>query len=38
MIEARTGVKIGRAQLAGIAAELAAWTDDFYEQRARARS
>ena len=35
VIEARTGVKIGRAQLAGLAEDLAAWTDDFYEQRAR---
>ena len=34
-IEDRTGVKIGRAQLTGIAEDLAAWTDDFYEQRAR---
>jgi hypothetical protein len=34
VIEARTGAKIGPAQLAGIAADLAAWTDDFYEQRA----
>ena len=35
VIEARTGVRIGRAQLAGLAADLAAWTDDFYERRAR---
>jgi len=35
VIEARTGVRIGRAQLAGLAAGLAAWTDDFYEGRAR---
>jgi hypothetical protein len=35
IIEARTGVTIGRAQLAGLAADLAAWTGDFYEQRAR---
>ena len=35
VIEARTGVRIGRAQLAGLAADLAAWTDDFYEGRAR---
>jgi hypothetical protein len=35
IIEARTGVRIGRAQLAGLAADLAAWTGDFYEQRAR---
>jgi len=32
VIEARTGVRIGRAQLAG---DLAAWTGDFYEERAR---
>ncbi len=35
VIEARTGVTIGRAQLTGLAEDLAAWTDDFYEQRAR---
>jgi hypothetical protein len=35
VIEARTGVTVGRAQLAGLAEDLAAWTDDFYEQRAR---
>jgi hypothetical protein len=35
IIEARTGVRIGRAQLAGLAADLAAWTGDFYEERAR---
>ena len=35
MIEARTGVRIGRAQLAGLAGDLAAWTGDFYDQRAR---
>jgi hypothetical protein len=35
IIAARTGVRIGRAQLAGLAADLAAWTGDFYEQRAR---
>ena len=35
VIEARTGVRIGRAQLTGLAEDLAAWTDDFYEQRAR---
>jgi hypothetical protein len=35
VIEARTGVKIGRAQLAGLAEDLAAWTDDFYAGRAR---
>jgi hypothetical protein len=31
----RTGVLIGHAQLAGIARGLAAWTDDFYEERSR---
>lgn len=35
VIEARTGVRVGRAQLTGLAEDLAAWTDDFYEQRAR---
>ena len=35
VIEARTGVTIGRAQLTGLAEDLAAWTGDFYEQRAR---
>jgi len=35
VIEARTGVKAGRAQLTGLAEDLAAWTDDFYSQRAR---
>ncbi|MGH8918769.1 MAG: hypothetical protein ACRD0H_10630, partial [Actinomycetes bacterium] len=35
VIEARTGVTAGRAQLTGIAEDLAAWTDDFCEQRAR---
>ena len=35
IIEARTGVRVGRAQLAGLAADLAAWTGDFYEERAR---
>jgi hypothetical protein len=35
VIEARTGVRIGRAQLAGLADDLAAWTDDFYQERAR---
>jgi hypothetical protein len=35
VIEARTGVTVGRAQLAGLAEDLAAWTDDFYEERAR---
>jgi hypothetical protein len=34
-IEDRTGVKIGHAQLAGIAGDLAAWAGDFYEERAR---
>jgi hypothetical protein len=31
----RTGVRIGHAQLAGIARDLAAWTGDFYEGRSR---
>ena len=35
VIRERTGVTVGRAQLAGLAEDLAAWTDDFYEQRAR---
>jgi len=35
IIEDRTGVRIGHAQLAGIARGLAAWTGDFYEQRSR---
>jgi hypothetical protein len=35
VIEARTGVTVGRAQLAGLARDLAAWADDFYEERAR---
>ena len=35
VIEARTGVKIGRAQLASLAEDMAAWADDFYAQRAR---
>ena len=35
VIEARTGVRIGRAQLAGLAEDLAAWADDFYARRAR---
>ncbi len=35
VIEARTGVRIGRAQLTGLAEDLAAWTGDFYDQRAR---
>ena len=34
VIQARTGVTLGRAQLAGLARDLAAWTGDFYEQRA----
>jgi hypothetical protein len=34
VIEARTGVKVSRAQLAGLAEDLAAWVDDFYDQRA----
>jgi len=35
IIQDRTGVKIGHAQLAGIAKSLAAWTDDFYQERSR---
>ncbi len=35
VIEARTGVRIGPAQLAGLAQGMAAWVDDFYGQRAR---
>src|SRR5271166_3634367 len=35
VIGARTGVKIGRAQLTGLAEDLAAWTDDFYAERSR---
>jgi hypothetical protein len=35
IIEDRTGVKIGHAQLAGIARDLAAWTGDFYQERSR---
>ena len=35
VIRERTGVTAGRAQLTGLAEDLAAWTDDFYEQRAR---
>ncbi len=35
IIADRTGVRIGHAQLAGIAKGLAAWTDDFYEERSR---
>jgi hypothetical protein len=34
-IKARTGVTIGPAQLQGIADDLARWTDEFYEERAR---
>jgi hypothetical protein len=34
-IENLTGVKIGRAQLQGIAEDLARWTGDFYAERAR---
>jgi hypothetical protein len=34
-IEDRTGTKIGRAQLTGIAEDLARWTGDFYQERAR---
>jgi hypothetical protein len=35
LIADRAGVTVGRAQLAGLAADLAAWTGDFYEDRAR---
>jgi len=35
VIEARTGVTAGRAQLTGLAEDLAAWTGDFCEERAR---
>ncbi len=35
LIRDQTGVTVGRAQLAGLAADLAAWTGDFYEERAR---
>ena len=35
VIEARTGVTVGRAQLAGLAEDLAAWTGDFCEERSR---
>ena len=35
VIEARTGVTVGRAQLTGLAEDLAAWTDDFYGERSR---
>ena len=34
-IRDRTGVRIGRAQLAGLAADLTVWTGDFYEERSR---
>lgn len=34
VIEARTGVRVGRSQLAGLAADLAYWTGDFYARRA----
>ena len=35
IIADRTGVRIGHARLAGIARDLAAWTDDFYAGRSR---
>ena len=35
VIGARTGVTVGRAQLTGLAEDLAAWTEDFYAERAR---
>jgi len=35
VIEARTGVTVGRAQLTGLAEDLAAWTDDFCAGRSR---
>ncbi|MGH3124317.1 MAG: ISKra4 family transposase [Streptosporangiaceae bacterium] len=35
LVRDRTGVTVGRAQMAGLASDLAAWTDDFYEERAR---
>src|SRR2546429_9210982 len=35
VVEARTGVTVGRAQLTGLAEDLAAWVGDFYEERAR---
>ena len=35
LIEARTGVTVGRAQVVGLAEDPAAWTDDFYEECAR---
>jgi hypothetical protein len=34
VIAARTGVTVGRAQLAQLAGDLAAWVDEFYDQRA----
>src|SRR5260370_2668763 len=34
-IAARSGVRIGRAQLAGLAQDMAGWVDDFYDQRAQ---
>lgn len=34
IIAARTGVRIGRAQLTGLAADLAYWAGDFYARRA----
>ena len=34
VIAARTGVTVGRAQLAELAGDLAAWVDEFYDQRA----
>ena len=35
VIRERTGVTVGGAQLTGLAEDLAAWTDDFCEQRAQ---
>lgn len=35
IIQARTGITVGRAQLTGLASDLAAWAGDFYEQRSR---
>jgi hypothetical protein len=35
VIAARTGVRIGRAQLADLAQDMAGWVDDFYDQRAQ---
>src|SRR6266700_3067981 len=35
VIGARTGVMVGRARLAGLAEDLAAWTDGFYAGRSR---